>query len=271
VLGFEYGYSLDTPEALVLWEAQFGDFANSAQVIVDQFIASAEDKWKRLSGLVMLLPHGMEGQGPEHSSARLERYLQLCAEDNLQVAYPTTPAQLFHLLRRQVVRPLRKPLIVMTPKSLLRHPRAVSPLAELAAGRFQRILHDDVVEPGKVTRVLMASGKIGYELMAAREERECDDVAILRVEQLYPLADETVAAALRGYPEQAPVLWVQEEPENMGAWRFLRVKWGDRLLGRPFVGVTRPASASPATGSGAAHRLEQAEVIRTAFEMDVPG
>ncbi len=271
VLGFEYGYSLDTPEALVLWEAQFGDFANSAQVIVDQFMASAEDKWKRLSGLVMLLPHGMEGQGPEHSSARLERYLQLCAEDNLQVVYPTTPAQVFHLLRRQVVRPLRKPLIVMTPKSLLRHPRAVSPLADLATGRFRRILHDDVVEPDKVTRVLMASGKIGYELMAAREERARDDVAILRVEQLYPLADGTVAAALEGYAERAPVLWVQEEPENMGAWRFLRVKWGDRLLGRPFVGVTRPASASPATGSGAAHKLEQAEVIRAAFEMDVQG
>jgi len=271
VLGFEYGYSLDTPEALVLWEAQFGDFANSAQVIVDQFMASAEDKWKRLSGLVMLLPHGMEGQGPEHSSARLERYLQLCAEDNLQVAYPTTPAQLFHLLRRQVVRPLRKPLIVMTPKSLLRHPRAVSPLADLASGRFRRILRDDVVAPGKVSRVLMASGKIAYELMAAREERERDDVAILRVEQLYPLADDTVAAALEGYPANAPVLWVQEEPENMGAWRFVRVKWGDRLLGRPFVGVTRPASASPATGSGAAHKLEQAEVIRAAFEIDVRG
>ncbi|MEJ2288551.1 MAG: 2-oxoglutarate dehydrogenase E1 component, partial [Deinococcales bacterium] len=269
VLGFEYGYSLDTPEALVLWEAQFGDFTNAAQVIVDQFIASAEDKWRRLSGLVMLLPHGMEGQGPEHSSARLERYLQLCAEDNLQVAYPTTPAQIFHLLRRQVVRPLRKPLIVMTPKSLLRHPRAVSPLSELASGRFRRILGDGDVDPAKVSRVLMASGKIAYDLMAAREERERDDVAILRVEQLYPLAADTVAAALEGFPERAPVLWVQEEPENMGAWRFMRVQWGDRLLGRRFVGVSRPASASPATGSGAAHKLEQAEVIRTAFEMDV--
>ncbi len=269
VLGFEYGYSLDTPEALVLWEAQFGDFANAGQVIVDQFIASAEDKWKRLSGLVMLLPHGMEGQGPEHSSARLERYLQLCAEDNLQVAYPTTPAQIFHLLRRQVVRPLRKPLIVMTPKSLLRHPRAVSPLSDLASGRFHRILGDDGVDPANVSRVLMASGKIAYDLLAAREERERDDVAILRVEQLYPLAEETVAEALRGIPEAAPVVWVQEEPENMGAWRFLRVQWADRLLGRRFVGVSRPASASPATGSGAAHKLEQAEVIRTAFEMDV--
>ncbi|HKI57410.1 MAG TPA: 2-oxoglutarate dehydrogenase E1 component [Trueperaceae bacterium] len=270
VLGFEYGYSLDTPDGLVLWEAQFGDFANAAQVIVDQFIASAEDKWKRLSGLVMLLPHGMEGQGPEHSSARLERYLQLCAEDNLQVAYPTTPAQYFHLLRRQVVRPLRKPLIVMTPKSLLRHPQATSPLEDLTgARRFERVLRDGRVEPGKVGRVLMASGKVAYDLMAARDDRERDDVAIVRVEQLYPLPDEAVAAALEGIPAEAPVLWVQEEPENMGGWRFMRVKWGDRLLGRPFLGVSRPASASPATGSGAAHRLEQAELIRTAFEMDV--
>ncbi len=269
VLGFEYGYSLDTPEALVLWEAQFGDFANAAQVIVDQFMASAEDKWKRLSGLVMLLPHGMEGQGPEHSSARLERYLQLCAEDNLQVAYPTTPAQIFHLLRRQVVRPLRKPLIVMTPKSLLRHPRAVSSLDDLAHGRFQRVLADDAVEPARVGRVLLTSGKMAYDLLAAREERGRDDVAIVRLEQLYPLADEAVAAALEGIDPSAPVLWVQEEPENMGAWRFLRVKWGEKLFGRPFVGVSRPASASPATGSGAAHRLEQAEVVRTAFEMDV--
>jgi len=274
VLGFEYGYSLDTPDGLVLWEAQFGDFANSAQVIVDQFIASAEDKWKRLSGLVMLLPHGMEGQGPEHSSARLERYLQLCAEDNLQVAYPTTPAQYFHLLRRQVVRPLRKPLIVMTPKSLLRHPQAVSPLKDLAGGRFQRVLPDDriasgSVQPGDISRVLLVSGKLAYELLAARDERGRDDVAVVRVEQLYPLADQAVAAALEGVPAEASVLWVQEEPENMGSWRFMRVRWGDRLLGHAFAGVTRPASASPATGSGAAHKLEQAELIRKAFEMDV--
>jgi len=253
----------------VLWEAQFGDFGNAGQVIVDQFIASAEDKWKRLSGLVMLLPHGMEGQGPEHSSARLERYLQLCAEDNLQVAYPTTPAQYFHLLRRQVLRPVRKPLIVMTPKSLLRHPQAVSPLEALTSGRFQRIVVDEAVEPGRVTRVLMTSGKLAYELEAARQERGRDDVAIVRLEQLYPLRDDSVAAALRTYPDTAPVVWVQEEPENMGAWRFLRVKWGDRIVGRPFAGASRPASASPATGSGAAHQLEQAEVIRTAFEMDV--
>ncbi len=269
VLGFEYGYSLDTPDGLVLWEAQFGDFANAAQVIIDQFIASAEEKWKRLSGLVMLLPHGMEGQGPEHSSARLERYLQLCAEDNLQVAYPTTPAQYFHLLRRQVVRPLRKPLIVMTPKSLLRHPRAVSPLADLTSGRFQRVLPDLASDRREVSRVLLASGKVALDLAAAREERGRDDVAIVRLEQLYPLAPETVAAALDGIAAEAPVLWVQEEPENMGAWRFMRVEWGGRLLGHPLVGVSRPASASPATGSGAAHRLEQAELIRTAFEMDV--
>jgi len=269
VLGFEYGYSLDTPDGLVLWEAQFGDFVNAAQVIIDQFIASAEDKWKRLSGLVMLLPHGMEGAGPEHSSARLERFLQLCADDNLQVAYPTTPAQIFHLLRRQVVRPYRKPLVVMTPKSLLRHPRAVSSLEDLAHGSFQRVIPDDAVEPGGVTRVLMTSGKLYYELLQAREERERDDVAIVRLEQLYPLAPGPLAGALEPFDPQAPVLWVQEEPENMGAWRYLRVQWGELLHGRRFSGVHRPASASPATGSGAAHKLEQAELVRTAFDLDV--
>ncbi len=269
VLGFEYGYSLDTPDGLVLWEAQFGDFVNAAQVIIDQFIASAEDKWKRLSGLVMLLPHGMEGAGPEHSSARLERFLQLCADDNLQVAYPTTPAQIFHLLRRQVVRPYRKPLVVMTPKSLLRHPRAVSSLDDLAHGSFQRVIRDDAVEPGGVTRVLLTSGKLYYELLQAREERERDDVAIVRLEQLYPLAPGPLAGALEPFDPQAPVLWVQEEPENMGAWRYLRVQWGELLHGRRFSGVHRPASASPATGSGAAHKLEQAELVRTAFELDV--
>ncbi len=266
VLGFEYGYSLDTPDGLVVWEAQFGDFVNAGQVIIDQFIASAEDKWKRLSGLVMLLPHGMEGQGPEHSSARLERFLQLCAEDNLQVAMPTTPAQIFHLLRRQVLRPLRKPLVVMTPKSLLRHPRAVSSLAELASGTFRRILADDAVDVAKVRRVLLTSGKVYYDLLQAREERGRDDVAILRLEQLYPLPDALVREHLDIFPAAAPVFWVQEEPENMGAWRFLRVQWGETLCGRPLRRVSRPASASPATGSGAAHRLEQAEVLRGAFE-----
>jgi len=266
VLGFEYGYSLDTPDGLVLWEAQFGDFVNAAQVIVDQFLASAEEKWKRLSGLVLLLPHGFEGQGPEHSSARLERFLQLCAEDNLQVAYPTTPAQYFHLLRRQYLRPYRKPLVVMTPKSLLRHPQAVSGLEDVTRGGFQRVLRDDTVEPAGVTRVLLTTGKLYYDLAAAREERGRTDVAIVRLEQLYPLRMAAVEEALAPYPAEAPVVVVQEEPENMGARRFLRVQWGDTLFGRAVRYVSRPASASPATGSGAAHRLEQAELIRDAFD-----
>jgi len=265
VLGFEYGYSLDTPEGIVLWEAQFGDFANAAQVIIDQFIATAEEKWRRLSGLVLLLPHGFEGQGPEHSSARLERFLQLCAEDNMQVANVTTPAQYFHLLRRQVLRPWRKPLVVMTPKSLLRHPQAVSSLADVTSGRFQRVLGDTTVDPQGVKRVLLTSGKLYYELAAARDERSATATAIVRLEQLYPLDLQLIEKALEPYPAAAEVVWVQEEPSNMGAWSFLRVRWGDTVAGRKFRGVTRPESASPATGSGAAHRLEQAKLIDRAF------
>jgi 2-oxoglutarate dehydrogenase E1 component len=265
VLGFEYGYSLDWPDGLVMWEAQFGDFVNTAQVVIDQFIASGEDKWRRLSGLVLLLPHGFEGAGPEHSSARLERFLMLCAEDNMQVTYPTTPAQMFHLLRRQVLRPWRKPLVVMTPKSLLRHPLAVSTLAAFAAGSFRAALPDDAADPARVERVLMCSGKVYYDLVAAREEAGRDDIAIVRVEQLYPLRQAEVDAALAPYAPGVPVIWVQEEPENMGAWRYLRVTWGDRVAGRPFTGVTRPASASPATGSASSHRIEQAELLRQAL------
>ena len=264
VLGFEWGYSLDMPEGLVIWEAQFGDFVNAAQVIIDQFIASAEDKWSRLSGLVMLLPHGFEGQGPEHSSARLERFLQQCAEDNMQIVNPTTPAQYFHVLRRQVLRPYRKPLVVMTPKSLLRHPRAVSPLEDFASGSFQRIIPDDL-DPKGVRRVLMCSGKVYYDLLAKREEEEREEIALIRLEQLYPLDDDDVRAVLEPYPDDAPVVWVQEEPENMGAWRTLRVRWGCELAGRSFSGVFRPASASPATGSSSTHKLEQAELLRAAF------
>ena len=265
VLGFEYGYSVDTPDGLVIWEAQFGDFVNGAQVIIDQFLSSAEEKWGRLSGLVMLLPHGFEGAGPEHSSARLERFLQLCAEDNMQVVYPTTPAQFFHLLRRQVLRPIRKPLVVMSPKSLLRHPRAVSALDEFTSGSFQRVIPDREVDPAGVRRVLMTSGKLYYELLAAREERGASDVAIVRLEQLYPLRQEEVDAALAPYPAAAPVVWVQEEPANMGAWWYLRVRWGGEVAGRPFAGVTRPESASPATGSSAAHRIEQELLVDEAF------
>ena len=266
VLGFDYGYSLDTPEGLVIWEAQFGDFWNAAQVIVDQFIASAEAKWKRLSGLVLLLPHGFEGQGPEHSSARVERFLAMAAEDNIQVVNPTTPAQLFHVLRRQVLRPWRKPLVVLTPKSLLRHPKVVSPLAELADGGFQRIIPDSQPRRAGVKRVLLCSGKIYYDLEKAREQRARADVAILRVEQLCPLREEHLAAALAPYAVETPVFWVQEEPHNMGAWRYLLVKFGGRLLDKfPFAGITRPAAATPATGSHGSHEREQEEILERAF------
>ncbi|HWN94251.1 MAG TPA: 2-oxoglutarate dehydrogenase E1 component [Methylomirabilota bacterium] len=266
VLGFDYGYSLDAPEALVMWEAQFGDFWNAAQVIVDQFIASAEAKWKRLSGVVLLLPHGFEGAGPEHSSARIERFLAMAAEDNIQVVNPTTPAQLFHLLRRQVLRPWRKPLVVLTPKSLLRHPRVVSPLIDLADGGFQRILSDTDPRRSDVRRVLLCSGKIYYELEKYRDQQGRNDVAILRVEQLYPLREEHFAAALDPFLDGTPVFWVQEEPHNMGAWRYMLVCFGERLLGRlPFSGITRPPAASPATGSHSSHEREQAEIIERAF------
>ncbi len=266
VVGFEYGYSLDTPDGLNIWEAQFGDFSNCAQVIIDQFITSGEDKWRRLSALVLLLPHGFEGQGPEHSSARLERYLNLAAEDNIQVVNLTTPAQYFHCLRRQVVRPWRKPLVVMTPKSLLRQPRVVSSLDELAEGRFQRIIPDSEASPAEVKRVLLTSGKVYYELEEARLKAGRGDVAIVRLEQYYPLAKDLLEEALSPYADGTPVFWVQEEPRNMGAWSFLLLRLSRELFGRwPFDGVTRPESASPATGSAAAHKKEQAELVAQAL------
>jgi 2-oxoglutarate dehydrogenase E1 component len=267
VLGFEYGYSLDCPDGLVMWEAQFGDFVNVAQVVIDQFIVSAEDKWNRLSGIVMLLPHGFEGQGPEHSSARLERFLSLCAKDNIQVVQPTTPAQLFHCLRRQVLRVWRKPLVVMTPKSLLRNPACVSPMEELVQGSFQRVIVDGGGTPARdIRRILLCSGKVAYELEKRRQELGRRDVAIIRVEQLYPLPKEPLEAALAGYAPGTPVIWVQEEPENMGAWRFFRIHFGERLFDRfPFTGVCRQSAASPATGSKKSHDLEQNELLGAAF------
>ncbi|MEO1088679.1 MAG: 2-oxoglutarate dehydrogenase E1 component, partial [Acidobacteriota bacterium] len=251
VLGFEYGYSLDTPDGLTLWEAQFGDFCNVAQVIIDQFITSGEDKWRRLSGLVMLLPHGFEGQGPEHSSARLERFLNMCAEDNIQVVNLTTPAQIFHCLRRQVNRPLRKPLVVMSPKSLLRLPAATSSLEDLVDGRFERLIGDtwEEADPSKVKTVLLTSGKVFYELDAARREHDRRDVALLRLEQYYPLDRELLESKLGAYADGTPVIWVQEEPRNMGAWSFLQWTFENNLFGRwPMHCVSRPESASPATG-----------------------
>lgn len=266
VLGFEWGYSLDSPDALVIWEAQFGDFVNSAQVIIDQFITSSEDKWHRLSGLTLLLPHGFEGQGPEHSSARLERFLTMCAEDNLQVIYPTTPAQIFHALRRQVVRSYRKPLIVMTPKSLLRHRRATSTLDDLSSGSFQRIIPESSpeIKPKKVRKLLLCTGKVYYDLLEAREEGEITDVAIVRLEQLYPLSPELLLETIAKYSKKAELCWVQEEPWNMGAWFFVQARIG-RLLDRPITCVSRPESASPATGSKAAHKIEQARLMEKAL------
>ncbi len=268
VLGFEYGYSIDCPDGLVMWEAQFGDFVNAAQVVIDQFIVSAEDKWNRLSGLVLLLPHGFEGQGPEHSSARLERFLLLSAKDNIQVVQPTTPAQMFHCLRRQVLRVWRKPLVVMTPKSLLRHPGCVSNLEDLVSGEFQRVIPDGSgTPPADIRRVILCTGKVAYELEKRRQEIGRRDVAIIRVEQLYPLPRRPLEEALAGYAAGTPVVWVQEEPENMGAWRFLRIHLGDKLSGQyPFSGVCRQSAASPATGSKKSHDLEQNELLTAAFE-----
>jgi 2-oxoglutarate dehydrogenase E1 component len=266
-MGFEYGYSLSAPDALVVWEAQFGDFANAAQVIIDQFLAASEVKWGMLSGLTLLLPHGFEGMGPEHSSARLERFLMLAAGDNLQVAQPSTPAQLFHLLRRQVVRRWRKPLVVLTPKSMLRHPLAVSPLAELETGTFRRVLPDVAVPGPRARRVLLTAGKLYYDLVQQRaaQGRQAD-VALVRLEQFYPLSEAALAAALEGVGDDVPVRWVQEEPGNMGAWSYLRRRFGDRLLGRwDWRAVHRGESPSPATGSAASHKLEQRRLLERAL------
>ena len=265
VLGFEYGYSLDYPDGLVIWEAQFGDFVNGAQVILDQFVSSAEDKWRRLSGLVMLLPHGYEGQGPEHSSARFERFLQLCAEDNMQVVYPTTPAQYFHLLRRQVLRPWRKPLVVMSPKSLLRHPAATSALTELASGRFHTILGDDSLPAADVKRAMLCTGKVYYDLLDARSKRGDKSTALLRIEQLYPLRVAELKAALDRYPNLSEIIWVQEEPANMGALNFIVPRLQPLARRLRFRAVSRVESASPATGSHKAHVLEQQALMNDAF------
>ncbi|MBA3454095.1 MAG: 2-oxoglutarate dehydrogenase E1 component [Deltaproteobacteria bacterium] len=269
VLGFEFGYSLDYPDALVMWEAQFGDFVNGAQVIIDQFITSSEDKWKRLSGLVLLLPHGYEGQGPEHSSARLERFLEACGEQNIQVAQPTTPAQMFHLLREQVLRNMRKPLIIMTPKSLLRLPAATSPLDELATGKFHRVLHDHDADPEHVTRLLLCSGKIYYELADERARRSDPSVAIVRLEKLYPWWPQLVAAAtIDKYPKLQELFWVQDEPCNMGAGNFVTPRVQRLIEGRKlrYEFIARAESASPATGSHKAHVLEQQQILTQAFD-----
>jgi 2-oxoglutarate dehydrogenase E1 component len=267
-LGFEYGYSLATPDDLVIWEAQFGDFYNGAQTIVDQYIAAAESKWQRMSGLVMLLPHGYEGQGPEHSSARLERFLQMCAEANIAVANITTPANIFHAMRRQLARPFRKPLVIMSPKSLLRHPMAVSDLSEFETGSgFQEVINDPEVttkSAKKVKRVLLCSGKIYYDLMEKKMEDKRDDVAIVRVEQLYPLPTDQLSKIFKQY-KNAEIKWVQEESENMGAWRYMQAKFLVYYKHIELENISRRATASPATGFKKVHDEQQAEIVDKAF------
>ena len=264
-LGFEYGFSRDYPEALVLWEAQFGDFVNGAQVILDQFISAGEDKWKLPSGLVLLLPHGFEGQGPEHSSARMERFLQLCAEHNMQICQPSTAAQYFHLLRRQARRAWRKPLIVFTPKSMLRHPDACSPLEEFTQPRFLPVVPDHDIRDAR--RILLASGKVGHELRAERRRREDTHTAIFFLEQLYPFPRAEIAAALDEHPQAREILWVQEEPANMGPLFYLlpRLERLAQARDLPVRSVKRSASASPATGSAKAHEMEQKTLLQLAF------
>ncbi len=268
VLGFEYGYSKTQPNTLDCWEAQFGDFANGAQVVIDQFISSGWQKWKQLSGLVMLLPHGYEGMGPEHSSARLERYLQLCAQHNMQVCVPSTPAQIFNLLRRQVIRPLRLPLIVMTPKSLLRHKLAVSTLDELAYGQYQVVIPEiDSINADKTRKVILCSGKVYYDLLTKRREDKTEDVAIIRIEQLYPFPYEELQAVMAKYQNAKQVVWCQEEPKNQGAWFLTR----DRILscllpGQELVYAGRPSSAAPAAGYPALHKKQQIELVNEAFK-----
>ncbi len=263
VLGFEYGFSRDFPEALVLWEAQFGDFANGAQIIIDQFVAAGEDKWNLLSGVVLLLPHGYEGQGPEHSSARVERFLQLAARDNIQICQPSTAAQYFHLLRRQALRAWRKPLVVFTPKSMLRNPAASSSLADLGAPRFQTVIPDS--GEGTATRVLLCTGKIGHELVAERKRRKDTSTAIVFLEQLYPFPEAELAAEMDRHANAREFVWVQEEPANMGALAFLLPRLERLARGRPVLSVKRSASASPATGSHKAHEMEQHTLLSLAF------
>ena len=264
VLGFDYGYALASPKTLTIWEAQFGDFANGAQIIIDQYLVAAEEKWKIQNGLVMLLPHGMEGQGAEHSSARLERFLTLCANENIFVANCTTPVNYFHLLRRQMKLPFRKPLVVMTPKSLLRHPKVVSSIEEMAKGEFQTLIDDTLIDAEKVQRVVLCSGKIYYELLAKREELNEERVALVRLEQLYPLDKETLAGIMNRYAHNKEIVWVQEEPENMGAWAYIL-----RNLRNTDIQVIAPVSSgTPAPGTHKGFDKNQKQVIQRVFDLE---
>ncbi len=262
-MGFEFGYAMANPHALVIWEAQFGDFANGAQVMIDQFITPSETKWQRMNGLVLLLPHGYEGQGPEHSNARPERFLQLSAEYNIVVANVTEPSNFFHLLRRQLAWPFRKPLVVMSPKSLLRHPKVVSPMEELTKGRFREVLPDTYVDKKKVKRALLCTGKVYYDLLEEQEKEKRKDVAIIRVEQLHPFPEKQIEAQLAEYGSDVEVYWVQEEPKNMGYWAFILRTYENRRL----KVIARKESASPATGYNKVHGKEQAEIVKKAFEL----
>lgn len=263
VMGFEYGYALARPQnSLVIWEAQFGDFANGAQMVIDQFVSAAEGKWGQMNHLTLLLPHGYEGQGPEHSSARLERFLQLCAEENMRVAYCTTPAQIFHLLRRQAKHPVKRPLVVMTPKSLLRNPAAVSPVSELLNGAFQPVIADATVEAKGVKKIILCSGKVYYDLVARREADKRSDVAIVRVEELYPWPAAEIGKALANFKSK-DVYWVQEEPRNMGAWSHVREYWNEEWGYLHYIG--RAASASPAVGTTVRHNAEQKAIVDEVF------
>ncbi|HEX7673082.1 MAG TPA: 2-oxoglutarate dehydrogenase E1 component [Bdellovibrio sp.] len=268
VMGYEYGYSVQDPKSLVMWEAQFGDFANGAQIVIDQYLAAAESKWQQMSGLVLLLPHGYEGQGPEHSSARFERFLQLCAQYNMQVANLTTPAQIYHALRRQIRRDFRKPLVIMTPKSLLRHPRAVSSIEELAKGTFQEVI-PDTVDKSKVDTVVFVSGKLYYELLEEREKTKKENIALVRLEQVYPFPATKVTEVLKSYPKAKTLVWAQEEPRNMGAFQHVYFKFIDVVqkagLQLRFEYAGRAEKASPAVGSVHKHKAEQAEIIKSIF------
>ena len=262
VMGFEYGYALSQPHGLTVWEAQFGDFYNVAQVVVDQFISSGEEKWGLMNGLVLYLPHGFEGQGPEHSSARMERFLSLAARNNIQIVQPTTPASLFHVLRRQMVRKFMIPLIVFTPKSLLRHPLCISGIEDFSKGRFQEVIDDKDTDVEKVSRVVFCTGKIYYDLLKRKMELHAQDIALIRIEQLHPFPEKSIDKILNKYHNAILHLWVQEEPENMGAWRYIR----EEINKVELIPVARLASGSPATGLSGLHEVGQKEIIGKVFK-----
>jgi len=267
VVGFEYGYATTSPDCLVIWEAQFGDFVNGAQVLIDQFIASGEVKWGRQSGLTLMLPHGYEGQGPEHSSARIERFLQLAADNSMQVVQPTNASQIFHLLRRQMIRMFRKPLVIMTPKSLLRHKDAASDLVDLARGEFHTVIADSSVsDPAKVRRTILCSGKVYYDLKAERGERKADDVALIRIEQLYPFPHKALSNEFKRYPSLTDIVWCQDEPQNMGGWFYVQHHLLEQMSETQKLGYAgRAPSSSPAVGYYAKHIEQQKALIDAAF------